>query len=469
MSSQPDPLYAERMNDQDALMFHIERDPLLRSTMVGIMRFDRPPDRDRFEQALENLVRALPRFRQRAEPDLLQLAPPRWEPDPYFDLGFHFARVSAPGEGNERDLLDLAAKLGMASFDLARPLWRVVLVEGLADGGAALILKVHHSVTDAMGFFRVLGNLVQTGPDDEIAAAAEVDAGERMGSMRRVLDAGAYRTREAVGLAGGTGAALGSLLTAPVPTVRGGLRLLGSMARILRPEFSPESPLMRERSLNVRYGTLELPLDEFKASATQAGGKLNDAFLAGIAGGMSDYHARHGFEPAALRVNMPVNFRADDSAGGGNYFVPARFLPPLAGSSPRERLREIGRVVQDVRSEPALTRFDTLTGLLNRAPALSTPLFGAMLGSVDVDASNVPGPPFRLYCAGAEIERMYPFGPLAGAAVNVSVVSYGGMLYVAVNTDTAAVPDPAELVECLEQGFAEVLATARAPAGVEAG
>ena len=63
--------YAPRMNNQDALMWHIERDPLLRSTMVGVMIFDQPPDHERFERSMENLVRAVPRFRQRAEPDAL--------------------------------------------------------------------------------------------------------------------------------------------------------------------------------------------------------------------------------------------------------------------------------------------------------------------------------------------------------------------------------------------------------------
>jgi diacylglycerol O-acyltransferase len=102
--------------------------------MVGVMTFDRLPDLARFERALRNLVRAVPRFRQRAEPDALAIAPPRWEPDPSFDLDFHLARVTAPGEGTGRDLLDLASKLVMDSFDLARPLWRLVLVDGLVDG-----------------------------------------------------------------------------------------------------------------------------------------------------------------------------------------------------------------------------------------------------------------------------------------------------------------------------------------------
>ena len=39
----------------------------------------------------------------------------------------------------------------MQSFDRARPLWEFIVVEGLADGRAALIQKVHHSITDGVG------------------------------------------------------------------------------------------------------------------------------------------------------------------------------------------------------------------------------------------------------------------------------------------------------------------------------
>jgi hypothetical protein len=83
-----------------------------------------------------------------------------------------------------------------------------------------------------------------------------------------------------------------------------------------------------------------------------------------------------------------------------------------------------------------------------------------MLKAIDFVTSNVPGPPFPVYVAGARVEHMVGFGPLSGAAANLTLFSYDGELQFGVNTDPAAVPDPELFVDCLERGVAEVLSLA---------
>jgi hypothetical protein len=82
-----------------------------------------------------------------------------------------------------------------------------------------------------------------------------------------------------------------------------------------------------------------------------------------------------------------------------------------------------------------------------------------MLRGVDVVTSNVPGVPIPVYLAGARMEAQFPFGPMAGAATNITLLSYLDEAQIGVNTDPAAFPDPEVLHECLEEGFAEVLKT----------
>ena len=52
-----------------------------------------------------------------------------------------------------------------------------------------------------------------------------------------------------------------------------------------------------------------------------------------------------------------------------------------------------------------------ISGLLNRLPtSVTTSLFGAMLKGIDFVTSNVPGPRFEVYLAGAKLEGVYRSG-----------------------------------------------------------
>ena len=81
----------------------------------------------------------------------LGVAPPRWEVDPHFDLRYHVRWMRAVGAGTTRELFDIAEPIAMQGFDRARPLWELTVVEGLADERAAVIMKIHHSITDEVG------------------------------------------------------------------------------------------------------------------------------------------------------------------------------------------------------------------------------------------------------------------------------------------------------------------------------
>src|SRR5262247_267400 len=123
--------FEDRMSDGDALMWNIERDPLLRSTICVVWLLDRSPERARLERKIERAARAIPRLRQHVLPNPLALAPPRWEVDRYFDLAAHVTWHNAPGDGSLRALFDFAQPMAMRHFDVARPLWELAVVEGL--------------------------------------------------------------------------------------------------------------------------------------------------------------------------------------------------------------------------------------------------------------------------------------------------------------------------------------------------
>ena len=451
--------FERRMSDQDALMWTIEKDPLLRSTITAIALLDQAPDHERLLDKIERGTRLIPRLRQRVVAPPLNVAPPEWVVDANFDLNYHLRFVRASGDGSLRSLLDFTAPLAMQGFDRARPLWEFTVVEGLADGKAALIQKVHHAVTDGVGGIELALMLLDAERDPTADAEPMPDEPEpdRVAPLRLLREGLDHERRRQLGIVRRAIAGAPRVVRDLPAVARATAETAGSLGRLLAPAFEPLSPIMRDRSLSVHFDVITAPLGETKAAAKKADGRLNDAFVAAVAGGLARYHRRHGAEVDALRMSMPINIRVAGDTLGGNQFVPARFPVPIGIDDPVERMRTIRGLVGEARAEPALALTAPIAGVLNRLPTTATTqLFGGMLKGIDFVTSNVPGAPFPVYLAGAKLEGNFALGPLAGAATNITLLSYLDELQIGVNTDPAAVPDPDVFLECLQEGFEEV-------------
>jgi diacylglycerol O-acyltransferase / wax synthase len=469
-------VYDDWMSDSDALMWHIERDPLLRSTVLSVWILDRAPDEERYAATFERTMRHVPRLRQRVVEDPLGVAPPRWENDPLFDPAYHIRRVRVPGAGTVRDLLDLAAPVAMQSFDRDRPLWELYRVEGLEEGRYGVILKLHHAMTDGVGMVHMTEGLVERSREARLdkaraggkrAAEARTDLAawtqEPAGEIAHLGDAVRHRLGTALERARRAATAVGRGVTQfaghPLSSAGEVVETLESVAQLVRPVSEPMSPLWRRRSMGARLDVMEVPFDDMKRTAHAVEGTLNDVFVAAVAGGLNRYHRSHRKSVEALRMSMPINVRGGDKAAlAGNQFVPARFAVPLDVADPAERMRAVRGLVRKERDEPALAWIDQISAAINLlGEAAATRVTGSMMKAVDFVTSNVPGPPFPVYMSGARIERMFPFGPPAGAAVNVTLFSYDGLAQIGVRSDPASVPDPERLLTDLQEGFDEVL------------
>ncbi len=128
------------MQNTDAFLWAMESDPVLRSTIITISLLDSTPDWGELVERFDGLSRRLPIFRQRVVSSL-RPAPPRWEDCPDFDLGFHVRRVSASQPATLDTVLEMGRLAAMSDFDPARPMWEITLVDGLADGGTALMTR----------------------------------------------------------------------------------------------------------------------------------------------------------------------------------------------------------------------------------------------------------------------------------------------------------------------------------------
>jgi diacylglycerol O-acyltransferase / wax synthase len=401
----------------------------------------------------------------------MRLATPRWVAVGDLDLDWHLRRTALAAPGGWAELMAFGATKASTAFDLARPLWEMTLVEGLEGGRAALVMKLHHALTDGVGGMSLALELFDLEAEPATGRPGLADVGgEDVGAFGLVWDTVAFDAGRMSMLArqvpGAAVSAAGRLLRSPRGAVLDAGRAARSVARAVAPALSTLSPVMRERHLGRAFAVLDLPLDDLRAAARAGEGHLNDAFLAGVTAGLHRYHDAHGTDVERLRVTLPISLRRPDDPPGGNLITLVRLTVPAAALGPAERMRLLREEVARWRAEPSLGFTQAIAAGLNLMPP---GVVGGMLKHVDFLASNVPGFPFPVHLAGARVERYYPFGPTIGAAVNVTLMSYDGTCCVGVNCDTAAVVDLALLMTCLQEGFDEVLAISAPPGPVPAG
>jgi diacylglycerol O-acyltransferase / wax synthase len=456
--------FDRRMSDQDALMWNIEMDPLLRSTITSVSILEKAPDRERFTDRIERASRSVVRLRQLVKPAPFNLATPEFVIDDEFDLAYHLRWQRAPANATLRDVLDFAEPFAMAGFDHARPLWEMIVLEDLEDGRTALVQKIHHSLADGVGMMKLSMSFLDVEPDpaDHLGPMPDAPFREHPSLIEQIGSGVAQQARRQAGAIGGAIGTVprrvGAVVRNPLGAVKGAARSTASAARMLRPVSEPMSPVMTARSHNIRFDALTASLPAMKAASKRIDGRLNDAFLAAVAGGLDRYHRAHGVTVDQLRMTMPINIRAkSDTTAGGNQFVPVRFGFPVAISDPIERMARMRELVKVQRSEPALNFAKPIAGMLNRLPVfVTTAIFGGMLKAIDVVTTNVPGAPRPVFIAGARLQANFGYGPLTGAACNITLLSYIDEIHIGISTDPAAVPDPDVFIACLQDGLTEI-------------
>jgi WS/DGAT/MGAT family acyltransferase len=458
----------ERMTDVEALMWHLESDPYLSSTFANLTTFDRSPDPELLRRRLWRASRVVPRLRRRVVGGLGPLAP-SWEDDPDFDIDHHLRHVTLPPGATDADVRRLATDLASAPFDRSRPLWEFTVVDGLPDGRAAMVQKMHHTITDGEGGIRMSVEFIDLSRD--APEPAPVDDGpppppprSRLTSTVDAVTGAARRNRDTAWRLADSAL---DLLRDPVhlAAVLSGLpadtaATARSLVRQVGVVDSHRSPLWSERSLHRQLETFQVPLDEVKEAATRLGGSVNDLFVAAATGGAGAYHRARGVGVDELRMSMPVSTRTT-RAPGGNAFTPTRVLVPLL-SDPRARFAATHERLAVTKTEKALGFTTSLAGLLQLLPhQLVVRLARQQVMTVDFATSNVRAAPFDLYIAGALMDGNYPLGPVAGTAWNLTTMSYRGLLDLGLHVDTAAVAEPAALARDIQDAFAELIALDR--------
>ncbi|MFM8264775.1 MAG: wax ester/triacylglycerol synthase domain-containing protein [Acidimicrobiia bacterium] len=326
------PRFDARMSDAEGLMWRLEKDPFLASTFGNVTVLDKPLNFPLFKERLARATLAVPRLRQKVRPTPAALGAPKWVDDPEFNIDYHVRRVCLPEPGSPRQLLDLATLIIHDPFERTRPLWQFTVVDGLAGGRGALIVKLHHTVADGEGgvllslqFIDLERNAPLPPPMSDAPPPEPSIGGEDPADLLRSSVSDALRVP--IGLLKQVRNALADPTALPGLAGQAGDSLRGLVNQLGEVDTA-RSPLWTKRSLQRRLEVVRVPYRELIDASRALGGKLNTAFVTAIADAAGAYHRELGAPVESLRTSIAISTRTESS--GSNAFSLAKLLVPTA-------------------------------------------------------------------------------------------------------------------------------------------
>ena len=411
---------------------------------------------------------ALPRFRQRLHHVPIALDP-IWVDDDRFDLAYHVRHASLPQPGTMAQLQERCAELLERQLNRQRPLWELWVIEGLAGGGFALVVKVHHCIVDGIAGIGMLAALldVERRPAPSLAPTwYPRPAPTRVELLR---DEVARRARATVG----AGRSVGRALADPLASAAGIGAAAGSLWRLARNGLSPapdtcfNRPIGPHRQLAWRH----LDLARVKAVAKHLGGTVNDVVLTMVSGalGATLRHQGEDVPRDGLRAVVPVSIRTAEEIGAPGNRVSLWLLPlPAALRNPRRRFTAIRNATEELKRGGQATGGAVVAEAANWAGGAVVEQAARLIGSAriyNLIVTNVPGPSIPLYMAGSRLREVYPHLPLfERQGLGIALLSYAGRLHVGITADWNLAAFLRDLMEHLDDAFTELADVAGLPA-----
>lgn len=446
------------------------------------------PEEDAF--TLEHLTRAIasrlplvPLLRQRLVEVPLGLDHPYWIDDGSFDIEFHVRELALPAPGSQRQLQEQVARLHARPLDRSHPLWEVYLISGLSEGRVAVYSKIHHAAVDGISGGDVLAALLDLSPEGRSVDPIDAFDGEQppstLGLLTRTAITALRQPAQAVRIVSDLAKSSPAIAALAQGPLTGLVQAMSSEGRASTADLlpgirlrAPRTPFNAPVTPHRRWAAVSLPLAEVKQVRAGTQLTVNDVVMALCAGALRRWLLAHDALPGSPLVSaVPVSVRTRDQRGALGNQVSLMFAAvPTHLETAGERLAATHQAMAAAKEQhgalPArlladVTQF-ALPVLANRAWRLSARLRLLERASpFNLIISNVPGPPRPLYLAGAELEAYYPVSAVSdGNGLNITVMSYRGMLHFGLVSCRELVPDLDAMAGHLREELDEMLAEA---------
>ena len=481
---------SRRLSDTEQLLWSLEQNPNLGSTMGAIVMLDGNPDPARLRITVARAVAHVDALSERVQESALPLDPPTWVPDVHFDLDHHLRFIRLGAKPSPDELMRVVTQIVNDPFDRTRPLWQMTLIGGLRNRKSVLVSKLHHSIADGAGALKLAEHLLEFVPDAPAPEPFDLDAivhswdappeEPKSRSMADTIRLGAERVIGMLNDAAGT-------LNEPARVAAAGTDVVKAARAFV--DHIPgtdhqASPLLSNRSRNRRIIAMTAPMDPLKAAARSMDLSLNDLFVGAAGQALTRYHDALGHEapdgdqtdgdqtdgdqtdagPESFTATAIVSTRTADSGDRDNAFVPVTLTVPGGDATLEEQALAVGHQVRAKREQLSdqpdlLKAVGSMSGLIPSAVMANVAIEQA--SRIDFATSNLPGPPIPMWLAATKIREIVPIGPIAGTAFNLTLLSYDGSAGIGLHLDPHAVTAPDKLVDAIVATFADVGVTVR--------
>lgn len=453
-------VYYERLSDESAGYLENESSRRREHTAMilvfeagGLATAEGGVDFGRIREIVATRLSELPRLRTK-----LRRVPvdghPVWVDDQEFNLDYHLQQSSLPRPGNHDQLCRTAARISATRLDRSRPLWDCWVIEGLAGGHFALVLKMHKALAHLEG-----ADLLRTilSVNDE-----KIEPGRGRYAPRPSPSPMELFSREVFGRWSPSRRVLRRVLNFMRTPGRAGFELqqqATGMLRIMGYKLRPagESPFDGNLSPHRAFAVQEVDLASVKTIRKSLGGTVHDVVLTILTGALRRFVEELHVSPSTvdLRAVTPI---LDSSGREAHPWIIELPIWEKTGAGRQELLCEQTR---RIRAESHVASGESLsTGDEWNAARLfaigARALRGIETGQLAILQS--PGPQKPLYLDGARLKESYGILPLQdSSALGITVMGYGGSLFFAFNCDPDIVRDVRRLRDAVDSEVVELL------------
>ena len=421
-------------------------------------------DIDTIRELIRSRLDLIPRYRQRIATVPLE-GSPVWVDDEHFNLDYHVRHVALPQPGSSQQLKDLAGRLMSQQLDRSRPLWELYIVEGLEQGGFALVSKIHHCMIDGVSGIDLMAVLLDFTPEFKIAKPKPWNPRPAPTGTELVVRELSRVVSSVISGIVNAPSEIGELRASWSEKANAARASLSSGWLTQTDKTSLNGPIGGSR----KFDWLEISLDDVKTIKNAHGATVNDVMLAIVAGAVREYlidvggRSEDDLASTEFRIMAPVSVRTKAESGTlGNKVAMWLMALPIDEPDPAIRVQRVVKATRNLKDTDQALGASTLVEVSTGAPATLVSLAARLAGRARpfyMTVTNIPGPQFPLYLAGSDMTATYPLVPLwQSHGAGIAMFSINGMIDIGINMDRDLIPDASLLAELILAAFDELLA-----------